>query len=102
LEIFQKDVEGQSETLSDLLKSLKEKEKEKEARIGNDVKILQGQLWAKDLDLVSLEKQLGAALARNEDLGYKLAQKEEQLEQLEQQTKIKLNFQHSVKKQGQS
>ena len=102
MEIFQKDVEGQSETLSDLLKSLKEKEKEKEARIGNDVKILQGQLWAKDLDLVSLEKQLGAALARNEDLGYKLAQKEEQLEQLEQQTKIKLNFQHSVKKQGQS
>ena len=47
------------------------KEKENEARFGNDVKILQGQLWAKDLrgDHVSLEKQLGAALSRNEDLG---------------------------------
>jgi len=59
LEIFQKDVKGQSETLSHLLKSLKEKEKENEARIGNDVKILQGLLWAKDLDIVSLEKHSG-------------------------------------------
>jgi len=79
LESFQMKVRDQSDILSNLLRSLREKEKENEHRIQNNVGVLQDELATKDIELSSLERQLAAALTRNAEITDQLAEKDREI-----------------------
>jgi len=104
LETFQLNVRDQSETLSNSLRSLKEKEKDNEKRVQNDVGILQDQLAAKDVEFSSLQRQLSAALTKNEEISKELAKKDRELEikcikfssKLQEQNHLLSNLQGSL------
>jgi len=80
LESFQTNVRDQSETLSNLLQSLRDKEQENGNRVRNDMRILQDQLAAKDVELLSLERQLYAAVTKNAEITDQIAEKERQID----------------------
>ena len=91
LESFQSNVRDQSETLSNLLQSLRDKEQENGIRVRNDISILQDQLATKDIELLSLENQLYAALTKIAEITNQLAEKERQIDM--GQKKFSMNMQ---------
>ena len=88
LESFQLNVREQSDALSELLQSLKDKEKENKARIQNDLATMRDQLSAKDARILSLERQIGDAnrdRAEMDRLKMALSSKDEDIQSLERQ-----------------
>ena len=79
LERFQNSVRDQSESLSELLKTLKDKEAENEARISKDLRILKDKLTVKDEDLDSLKREVEAARGRNTNLVNMLTEKDNEI-----------------------
>ena len=79
LERFQNSVRDQSESLSELLKTLKDKEAENEARISKDLRILKDKLMVKDEDLDSLKREVEAARGRNTNLVNMLTEKDNEI-----------------------
>ena len=79
LERFQNSVRDQSESLSELLKTLKDKEAENEARISKDLRILKDKLTVKDEDLDSLKREVEAARGRKTNLVNMLTEKDNEI-----------------------
>jgi chromosome segregation ATPase len=79
LEGFQENIKQQSETLTDLLQKLKEKENENEQRISQEVNSLKDEIAVKDQKLLTLERKLKAVEAANAELLNDLADKDKEL-----------------------
>jgi len=89
---FQDNIREQSETLSDLLKTLKGKEEENGTRLSGEVRLIKDQLAVKDKNILSLERELEAVNAENSELANELAEKERAMN-----AKIQ-NIEHDVKR----
>ena len=79
MEGFQDNMREQSETLSNLLKSLKEKEEEIKVQESKEVMSMKDQIAAKDAKLLVLERELEAANEKKSKLANQLCEKEREL-----------------------